>query len=375
MANGQFMVADIAGSLDRGRQFRQQQELRPLEIAAAQQALAGQKQQQQQSSQFSALQNKELEQKIDQRTDEQKNQSLYSAAMKIQSASDEEIIPILEAQIAKVRSLGGNPDTSLKGLEMAKNGMFDKVRESANNIIDIGVRQGDLKPQGGEKIKPTASQQDFQTFKELNEKARKTQDPIDIQLAKQFGVQSGFDRLTPQELADIDVKKESKKALVRQAATASKEAFDNLKKVRATVANIDDAIKALDKGAATGPIISKLPNFREASIELNNIKGRMGLDVVGATTFGALSESELAFALDTALPDTLEPKALKDWLIRKRDAQTKLSDELRKAASFLGKPGNTIADYIEQQEKENQQGGLTEAEQLELQQLRAELGQ
>jgi len=187
----------------------------------------------------------------------------------------------------------------------------------------------------------------------LNAKALKTKDPIDIQLAEQFGRQSGFDRDTPQELADIEVSKESKKALLKQSATASKEAFDNLKKVRLTVANIDDAIKALDKGASTGPIVSKLPSFRQASIELNNIKGRMGLDVVGATTFGALSESELAFALDTALPDSLEPAALKDWLIRKKDSQTKLANELRKAASFLGTPGNTIADYIAQQEKEN----------------------
>ena len=39
--------------------------------------------------------------------------------------------------------------------------------------------------------------------------------------------------------------------------------------------------------------------------------------------------------------------------IRKKDTQTKLANELRKAASFLGTPGNTIADYIAQQEKEN----------------------
>ena len=126
-----------------------------------------------------------------------------------------------------------------------------------------------------------------------------------------------------------------------------------MKGVRKTIANIDDAIKTLDKGAETGPIISKLPSFREAAIELDNIKGRMGLDVVGATTFGALSESELAFALDVALPDSLEPAALKNWLVKKKDAQTKLSNELRKAASFLGTPGNTIADYLAKQEKEN----------------------
>ena len=145
-----------------------------------------------------------------------------------------------------------------------------------------------------------------------------------------------------------------------------------------------DAIKALDKGADTGPIISKLPSFRESSIELDNIRNRMGLDVVGSTTFGALSESELAFALDTALPDNLQPKALKTWLKRKQTAQRALAKGLRDAAVFLGKPGNTIADYIERQELKTQglsskietssDNQFTSAQQEELRQLEAEFG-
>ena len=48
MANGQFTVADIPGAFARGQQFKHQAEIRPLEIAAAQQALIGQQQQQKQ---------------------------------------------------------------------------------------------------------------------------------------------------------------------------------------------------------------------------------------------------------------------------------------------------------------------------------------
>ena len=352
----QFTVADIPGAFARGQQFRQQQQLRPLQVDSANLALQKQRQglaQGEQSLQFGRAQQRSLEQQIDQRTDQQKNQSLFNTALRVDSAKDEDIIPILEAQIQETTRLGGNPKESVAALELAMSGDFATVRSGAKNLIDIGVKQGDIKEPSSAKIKPTSSQQDFETFKQLNAKALKTNDPVDIQLAEQFGRQSGFDRETPQELADIDVQKESKKTLVKQAATASKEAFDSLKGVRKTIANIDDAIKTLDKGAETGPIISKLPSFRQAAIELDNIKGRMGLDVVGATTFGALSESELAFALDVALPDSLEPAALKEWLTKKKDSQTKLSNELRKAASFLGTPGNTIADYLEKQEKEN----------------------
>ena len=346
----QFILPDIPGAVNRGVQFAQQERLNPLQVDAANLAIQKQKQ----GLQFGQTQQRGLEQQIDQRTDTQRNKSLLNTALRIDSAStDADIIPILEAQIKEVTRLGGNPDTSLGALELARSGDFTGVRKGAKDLIDIGVRQGDIKAPIGSATKPTSSQQDFETFKQLNARALKTNDPVDIQLAEQFGRQSGFDRETPQELADIDVQKESKKTLVKQAATASKEAFDSLKGVRKTIANIDDAIKTLDKGAETGPIISKLPSFRQAAIELDNIKGRMGLDVVGATTFGALSESELAFALNVALPDSLEPAALKEWLTKKKDSQTKLANELRKAASFLGTPGNTIADYIAKQEKEN----------------------
>ena len=354
------LVADVAGAFERGRQFRQAEQLRPLQQESARLGL----QQQEQSLQFGqrreeqaqalgALQQTGLQQQIDQRTDVQKNKSLFDTALRVDSALDKEIIPILQSQIQRVRELGGDASTSEGALQLAIAGDFEGVRRGAKNLIEVGVRQGDIEPTLASKTKPTASQQDFEVFKQLNAKAQRTQDPIDIQLAEQFGRQSGFDRETPQELADIEVQKESKKTLVKQAATASKEAFDNLKNVRRTIANMDDAIKALDAGAETGPIVSKLPSFRQASIELDNIKGRMGLDVISSVSFGALSESELKFALDTALPTDLEPKALRGWLVEKKRVQGLLANELRKAASFLGTPGNTIADYIAKQEKEN----------------------
>ncbi len=350
MANN-FIVADVAGQFQRGREIEagnqavsarqqqsqfnvaQQQKLAPVQFQQAQTNLAASQQQLGRDAEVIAL---------------EKN---VNSALELKSIPDNQKAEFL---INKIQSADPSRDMtqSKKALELVQAGRFQELAEGTEQLLSVGQQAGIIKAPS---VKPTASQQDFETFKQLNKRAKETGDPTDIQLAKQFGVQSGFDRLTPQEIADIDVSKASKIALSKQAASASKEAFDNLKKVRLTVSNIDDAIKALDKGAATGPIISKLPNFRQASIELNNIKGRMGLDVVGATTFGALSESELAFALDTALPDSLEPAALKEWLIKKKDVQTKLADELRKAASFLGKPGNTISDYIEIQEKKNEE--------------------
>ena len=141
------MVADVPGAFARGQQFKHQAEIRPLEIAAAQQSLLGQQQQQQQRGQFSALQNQSLQQQIDQRTDEQKNKSLFNTALMVDNARDEEIIPILESNIERVKSLGGDATESLKALELARSGDLKTVREGAKNLINIGIRQGDLKPQ------------------------------------------------------------------------------------------------------------------------------------------------------------------------------------------------------------------------------------
>ena len=96
-------------------------------------------------------------------------------------------------------------------------------------------------------------------------------------------------------------------------------------------------------------MLSLLPSVRKASVELDNLQGRLGLDVLQSTTFGALSAAELAFALDTALPQKLPPADLRKWMVRKKDAQVKLARYLTEAAIFLGTEGNTTVDFIQAQ--------------------------
>lgn len=136
---------------------------------------------------------------------------------------------------------------------------------------------------------------------------------------------------------------------VKAATKLADESFKRLEGVKANIANYDEAIRLIDEGAQTGVITSRLPSVRQASIALDNLQGRLGLDVIGNTTFGALSEAELKFALNTALPQNMQPQALKVWLQQKRDAQEKLAAYLEQASIFLGTPGNTVKDWIELQ--------------------------
>ncbi len=146
---------------------------------------------------------------------------------------------------------------------------------------------------------------------------------------------------------------QSERAGGRAAATTaiktSKEAFDQLAPAYKSIALMDEAIEAIDQGAETGFIAERLPSFRRASQELDNVQKRMGLNVIQNTTFGSLSEEELKFALSSTLPLGLEGPALKDWLNKKKAAQNKLIEYIESAAIFLGRPGNTIPDFLERQ--------------------------
>lgn len=150
------------------------------------------------------------------------------------------------------------------------------------------------------------------------------------------------------ETGDDKMNREIRKGLLEDAAKVSRESFDQLKTVRSQIGNFDTAIKALEQGAQSGPFQQMLPSIQQSTIELENAAQRLGLDVISATTFGALSEGELRLAMNTAVPLNLEPKALKKWLQDKKKAQQKLGSELYKMATTLGKGKTTIAEYLEQ---------------------------
>lgn len=169
----------------------------------------------------------------------------------------------------------------------------------------------------------------------------------------------------------------------KQAVQASGEAIKSLAGIKSTVALYDDAIAALDAGAQSGPVMSKLPSINAASIELDNIQKRLGLNVISETTFGALSEGELSLALSTAVPTGLKPPELRQWLVDRKSAQEKLVAYLEEAAIYLGTPGNTHAGWIALQKSRRPapaasppaaSSPLTPEEQQELQQLERELG-
>jgi len=129
------------------------------------------------------------------------------------------------------------------------------------------------------------------------------------------------------------------------------QAFDQAGQATQSISTMNEAIAAIDAGARSGLVENFLPNVTAASSALNNAMNRMGLDVISSVTFGALSEAEMNLAMDTAAPRNLEPEALRDWLVAKRDAQEKAQQALFAAARYLSNPQNKLADWIDLQTK------------------------
>lgn len=203
------------------------------------------------------------------------------------------------------------------------------------------------------------------TFRALDMQARAagftpgTPEYNEFMATRGAGLQAGAAQ-TAKNVADIETGGAAAGAvdLGKASIKAGTEAWSDYGKLQTSIGNMDEAIAALDNGAQTGIIYKMLPNITEASASLQNAMDRMGLDVIGSVTFGALSEGEMRLAMQTAAPRDLPPAELRNWLAKKRDAQIKAADMLADAAQFLTKPGNTINDWIERNRSaQKAQGG------------------
>ncbi|MEE9304390.1 MAG: hypothetical protein V3U84_11505 [Thiotrichaceae bacterium] len=139
-------------------------------------------------------------------------------------------------------------------------------------------------------------------------------------------------------LPDID----KQRALSKDAAALSTEIFTRIGNIEGNIRNMEEGISLIDQGANVGPVDKWLPSLKASTIKLDNLRNRLGLDVVASVTFGALSAGELKTAFDTALPPNLNDQELKKWFQDRITTQTKLLNSIEDAGIFLAEEGATI---------------------------------
>jgi hypothetical protein len=277
-------------------------------------------------------------------------------------------LPTAEAKLTKIKSLkaialkNNRTTENLDELEAAY--MQDPAAGDALVNASIGAFQqtGFLSEKDAQLM--SAGEAEFESLiKEFSPedqvKARRVKSGLDPRAVGSGNITTATTEGLTDQVADSQatIKQRGKFAELTGAsrAKAIDSGFNKIQNINSNIGNIDRAISAIDEGASTGAIESRFfPTIRAATVKLEQIQKELGLDIIGAVSFGALSEGELQLALNTALPTNLEPKELKKFLEDKRQAQSKLRDYYKDQINFLDS-GGTLAGYLRSKERDNQQ--------------------
>ena len=163
---------------------------------------------------------------------------------------------------------------------------------------------------------------------------------------------------TAEEIGKAEATIAQRKKFGELTGSSRAKAIDNgierMSKIDLGLNNINRAIGVLEGGAGSGAIQKYLPSFKAASVALDHVQKSMALDVIGAVTFGALSEGELNLAKEVALPTGLDGPELIAHLKERKAAQEKLRAYFNEQIQFLDQ-GGTVAGFM--REKERSTGG------------------
>ena len=248
---------------------------------------------------------------------------------------------------------------------------FDIDEEDRNSFMDINARKaiiGQVKGkeyadsffggnQSAEKSLPAEAVAFNDLIKDMTPKQQKTAKLVKAGLKGRAVTNAELTAIGSGEIKDYsDYKIKQKQAEKFAELSGSSRAkaidagIDKISKIDLGLSNIDAAITAVNEGAGTGAIEKMFPSITAASVALDNIQGKMALDVIGAVTFGALSQGELDLARNVALPTGLDGPELIKHLKDKKVAQQKLRDYYNEQIQFLDQ-GGTVAGFMRQKER------------------------
>jgi hypothetical protein len=253
----------------------------------------------------------------------------------------------------------GNPDMVLQALDIAEREAVSRglVGNNNNTPVQLRTRQSllnDLNSDNPDVVKSARV--------ELNLDPRPSS-AAEIQIANNLALAGNVattQGMIAGEKARAEAQAEQPIKIRTEALSAAQKrsevAIDTITKIRSEITNLDSAIDAIQSGAESGKVSNWFPSFRSETLKLQNAASRLGLNVVTATTFGALSEGELKLAMDVAVPTGLQPKELKEWLTVRKNARVKLANELEKMAISLGSGEMTSSEYLKKQKESDPLG-------------------
>ena len=278
----------------------------------------------------------------------------------LQAGNTDKVKAALENRFRALEDQGINTDDTVEAIGTFNRNPEDFLQE-AQQAVQLATQRG-LLADPSQQL--TAGQREFASLTEgftpeERAKAQRVRARIEAPAVGSAAITTATTEGLTEKLAtsEEEIKQRTKFAEMTGASRSKTidDAFSRVQKIDTNLGNINRAIQAIDDGASTGAIESRFfPSFRRSTKELEQVQKELGLDVIGSVTFGALSEGELNLALETALPTNLEPQALREFLVNKREAQTKLRQYFRGQMDFLD-DGGTVSQFLRQQERSQAQ--------------------
>ena len=157
----------------------------------------------------------------------------------------------------------------------------------------------------------------------------------------------GATGLTEQQKLTMDSDEVLRQQDIAKAQQVGQQAFGQMERMQGVVRELSTARRLIiEEGAKAGILQKYMPSFNAATSEFRAIANRLGIEVINSATFGALSETELALALETGFPRNLSGDELIKWIDGKIAAQTKMSQALYNKARSLTS-GITYSSFIQ----------------------------
>lgn len=145
-----------------------------------------------------------------------------------------------------------------------------------------------------------------------------------------------------QEASETVAKKDAED-LVKYKSTL----FDSINSNSRMLNKYNFAIKQLNNGAETGPVIRSLPNLKEQSILVDVVRKEIGMEILGSGLLGVNpTDRDVDFALTTAIPDNLRPDALKRELERRGDILQELNAAQEEYYRLIEDEGMSKGDIL-----------------------------
>jgi hypothetical protein len=149
---------------------------------------------------------------------------------------------------------------------------------------------------------------------------------------------SAFRSLFPEKSKQADraiaLAKRELQTLGKDAPQVALDSFKASESIAGQIGLYERALQLIDDGAGTGPIEKLFPAIKDASVELENLKGVLALEALGGLNLTPVSNADVQLLKDNAIPSLDE--GFKEWAQRKIVA-------LKKAQSFH----NQRADYFQ----------------------------